>query len=150
VTQTSRFKAAIAFAGLTNFISEYGSFSPEVRYSDEAPEDRYIGAGVETRFGGISIGLHAPPWKTPALYLDNSPAMHVDKVNTPILMIHGDLDVVPIQAAEQFFSGLYRLNKTAQFVRYWGEGHNITRPANVIALWQRSYAWLDRHLSKEQ
>jgi len=148
ITQTNRFKAAIALAGLTNFISEYGIFSPEVRYSDEAPEDHYLGGGLETRFGGTSIGLDAPPWQEPELYVDNSPVMHVDKVNTPILMIHGDLDVVPIQSAEQFFSGLYRLNKTAQFVRYWGEGHNITRPANVADLWQRSYAWLDRFLKK--
>lgn len=148
ITQTDRFKAAIALAGLTNFTSEYGAFSPEVRYSDEAPEDHYLGGGLETRFGGINIGLDAPPWKEPGLYVDNSPVMHVDKVNTPILMVHGDLDVVPIQSAEQFFSGLYRLNKTAQFVRYWGEGHNITRPANVIDLWQRSYAWLDHYLSQ--
>lgn len=149
VTQTDRFKAAIALAGLTNFISEYGIFSPEVRYSDEAPEDHYLGGGLETRFGGISIGLDAPPWQEPELYVDNSPVMHVDKVNTPILMVHGDLDMVPIQSAEQFFSGLYRLNKTAQFVRYWGEGHNITRPANVADLWQRSYAWLDRFLKNQ-
>ena len=44
------------------------------------------------------------------------------------------------------FSGLYRLGKTARFVRYWGEGHVPASPANIRDMWNRIYEWLDKYL----
>jgi dipeptidyl aminopeptidase/acylaminoacyl peptidase len=82
------------------------------------------------------------------LYLRNSPLSYVERVETPVMIIHGDLDVaVPIEQAEQFFSALYRQNKRARFLRYWGEGHVLDSPANIQDMWQRIYAWLDEFLS---
>lgn len=65
-----------------------------------------------------------------------------DKVKTPVMLIHGDLDFIPIQQAEEFFTALLRQDKRAQFVRYKGEWHTISNRANVLDLWTRVAAWL--------
>jgi dipeptidyl aminopeptidase/acylaminoacyl peptidase len=41
---------------------------------------------------------------------------------------------------------LYRQNKRAEFLRYWGEGHVLEGPANIRDMWQRIYAWFDELL----
>lgn len=66
---------------------------------------------------------------------------------TPLLIVHGELDSVPMTQSEQFFTASYRQGKRAQFVRYWGEPHVLTSPANIEDLWMRIYEWLDEHLT---
>jgi dipeptidyl aminopeptidase/acylaminoacyl peptidase len=61
-------------------------------------------------------------------------------------MIQGDLDYIPLQQSEEFFTALYRQNKRAQFVRYWGEDHLLASPGNIRDLWRRIYAWFDFYL----
>ena len=58
------------------------------------------------------------------------------------MLIHGDLDFIPIQQAEEFFTALYRQDKRAVLVRYQGEWHTIANRPNVLDLWQRIGAWL--------
>ena len=62
------------------------------------------------------------------------------------MIIQGDMDYVAMQQGEQFFMSLYRQNKRAQFLRYWGEGHVLEGPANIRDMWQRIYAWFDELL----
>lgn len=62
------------------------------------------------------------------------------------MIIQGDMDYVAMQQGEQFFTALYRQNKRAVFVRYWGEGHILDSPANIRDMWQRIYAWFDEFL----
>ena len=147
ITQTNRFRAAVALAGPTDWGSYYGEFLLNKRYTDtplEFPRSMYETEGTS----GSSQGVGMPPWKNKELFLRNSPLSYVDKVETPLMIIHGDMDVaVPIEQAEQFFSALYRQNKRAQFVRYWGEGHVLDSPANIRDMWQRIYAWLDELLT---
>ena len=61
---------------------------------------------------------------------------------TPLMLVHGDLDFVPIQQSEEFFTALYRQDKRAVFVRYQGEWHTIANRPNVLDLWQRFSFWL--------
>jgi dipeptidyl aminopeptidase/acylaminoacyl peptidase len=85
-----------------------------------------------------------PPWKDWGRYLRNSPIFYVDRVQTPLLIVHGDMETaVPIEQAEEFFRALYRQGKRARFVRYWGEGHVLASPANIRDFWHQTYAWLD-------
>jgi dipeptidyl aminopeptidase/acylaminoacyl peptidase len=63
-----------------------------------------------------------------------------------LMIIQGDLDYVPIAQGEEFFSALYRQNKRAAFVRYWGEEHIVQSPANIRDMWARIYDWFDRFL----
>ena len=66
-------------------------------------------------------------------------------VNTPIMLIHGDLDPVNISQSEEAFSALYRQNKDVVFVRYWGEEHSINSPVNIRDMWTRVFAFLEEH-----
>jgi Prolyl oligopeptidase family/TonB-dependent Receptor Plug Domain len=85
--------------------------------------------------------LMAPPYADFDRYLRNSPIFRVEQVDTPLLMLHGDLDYVPIEQAEEFFTLLGRQGKRARFVRYWGEGHVLQSPANFEDFWQRVFVW---------
>lgn len=58
------------------------------------------------------------------------------------MLMHGDVDYIPVQQAEEFFTALYRLDKRAKLVRYAGEWHTITARANVLDLWRRLDDWL--------
>jgi len=140
VTQTNRFKAAIAIAGISDFISDYGTFSVGSRYEPYSQENLYLPAGTESGWGHMG----SPLWKDWSRYQRNSPLSYIDRVQTPLLIIHGDLDpVVPIEQSEEFFTALYRQGKRARFIRYWGEEHVLDSPANIRDFWNQAYAWLD-------
>jgi len=146
VTQTGRFKAAVALAGLSDLVSLYGQFDARVRY-EPYPHERYFQMSI-AESGQIRMGN--PPWKDAGRYLRNSPLFYVDRVTTPLMIVQGDMDYVAMQQGEQFFTALYRQGKRAAFVRYWGEGHVLRGPANIRDMWQRIYAWLDEFLKPEQ
>lgn len=140
VTQTHRFRAAIAIAGFTDLVSWYGSFTTGRRYG-EAPHQYYY-APLLLEGGFMNTSLYHDP----ARYMRNSPLSYVGHVTTPLLLIHGDLDGIPIQQAEEFFTALHRLGRPARFIRYWGEGHNFQSPANIANLWDQIFTWLDRYV----
>jgi dipeptidyl aminopeptidase/acylaminoacyl peptidase len=140
ITQTKRFKAAAALAGFSDLMSMYGEFDPTQRYTPFAHEDSFRMWQAETLFMG------GPPWKDEQKYIRNSPIYYVERVATPVLIIQGDLDFVPLQQGEEFFTALYRQNKRAEFVRYWGEDHILNSPANIKDMWRRLYAWFDQFL----
>ena len=145
VTLTNRFHAAIALAGTANLTSSYGTFDPRFRYTDYAYENMF--GPIHTESGQGRMG--GAPWADLWRYLRNSPYFFVDRVQTPIMFIHGDQDYVPIQQAEEFFVALYRLGKRARFVRYWGEGHVLQSPANIRDMWGQILKWLDENLPCE-
>lgn len=139
ITQTNRFKAAIAMAGIADWISLYGTFDPRHRYDEFAHENPFHPALMET--GQTRMGN--PPWQDLGRYLKNSPLFYVDRVETPLLIIQGDMDYVPLTQGEEFFTALYRQGKRARFVRYWGEGHLVNSPANIRDFWNQVFAWFD-------
>jgi dipeptidyl aminopeptidase/acylaminoacyl peptidase len=145
VTQTGRFKAALAMAGYTDLFSQFGRLDPRYRFSD-VPNPLwgpFIVEGQQPRMG-------VPPWKDIDRYVRNSPYLHVDKVTTPLLMIHGDLDSLPLSEAEQFFVALNRMGKRAKLVRYLGEGHSFESPGNVLNMYEHILGWLDEFLLNRQ
>ncbi len=89
-----------------------------------------------------AMGMSGPPWKEPDRYRENSAIYRADKVETPLLLIHGELDFIPIQQAEEFFTALFRQDKRVTLLRYAGEGHTIVDRTNVLDLWQRLEKWL--------
>jgi hypothetical protein len=139
VTQTQRFKAAAAFAGPSDLISLYGQFAALDRYTDRPQENHLQQVFMES--GQTRMGN--PPWKDLGRYLRNSPIFYVERVQTPLLIVQGDLDFVGIEQGEEFFTALYRQGKRAEFVRYWGEGHTIQQPDNVRDMWKRIFAWFE-------
>lgn len=148
IAQTDRFKAAIAIAGIYDFQSHYGV----QRISDRlAAEFDGLYFDLDAPIGNVETdqtGLGAPPWRDPERYRRNSPLMYVESVRTPVMLMHGDLDyTVSMTQSEELFTALYRLNKDATFVRYWGEGHDLpVSPANIRDYWARTFHWYDEHI----
>lgn len=144
VTQTNRFRVAVSICGISNLVSQWGVFGTldrRSRYDDYAHEDPFRMWNVET------IDMGGPPWKEFGRYLRNSPITYVDRVQTPVLIIHGDLDHdIPLEQSEEYFTALYRQNKRARFIRYWGEAHTLMSPANVRDMWAQILAWFDEFL----
>ena len=93
---------------------------------------------LEQGFGGLG----GDPWTMSERYRDNSSLLRADKVETPLMLIHGDLDFVPIQQAEEFFTALLRRDKRAVLLRYAGEEHGLVGRQNVLDVWRRMSDWL--------
>src|SRR3546814_4143321 len=94
--------------------------------------------------------MGVPPWRDPQRYIDNSPLFWAHQIETPLLLIHGDLDFVNVNEAEQLFAALHRQGKDVQLVRYWGEGHTYLSPGNIIDMWDRIFAFLAECLGTER
>ncbi len=137
ITQTNRFKAAVALGGLTNLVSGYGQFDTASRY-DDYPNQKSSNQALVIE---SVLSLRLPPWDDMERYLRNSPTTYVSRVQTPLMIIQGDLDGIPIEQGEEFFMALQRQGKRAEFVRYWGEGHVFQSPANIRDVWERIFAW---------
>jgi dipeptidyl aminopeptidase/acylaminoacyl peptidase len=145
VTQTNHFKAAVAIAGFVDLTSHYTQFTATARgYPGIEHEKSDNWSEIET--GPITIGV--PPYDDHPRFWRNSPLAYVDRVNTPLLLIHGEYDIRgPIGQAESFFYSLYRQGKTARLLRYWGEDHGLAQsPANVRDIFGESVRWFDKYL----
>jgi dienelactone hydrolase len=149
ITQTARFRSAIASAGFSDFVSLYGTLYGQYRYGDAGrPEAGQLLRMLQLERG--VGGLGGPPWVEPDRYRENSAVLKADKVSTPLMLIHGDLDFIPIQQDEEFFTALYRQDKRAIMVRYQGEWHTITNRANVLDMWRRFGDWLTETMAPRQ
>jgi dipeptidyl aminopeptidase/acylaminoacyl peptidase len=144
ITLTSRFKAAVSFDGYADLISVFGTFGPlgVAGRFQEGPLDLF--SVSETESGQAKMG--GPPWRYPEKYIRHSPIFAVEKVTTPVLIVQGDWDYVPLEQGEEFFTALWRLKKPARFVRYWGEGHWRNSYANKINELHEVLNWLDHYL----
>ena len=84
--------------------------------------------------------LGGTPWQSRDRYIENSPVFYLDRVQTPLLLLHGELDnAVPSFLADEIFTGLRGLEKWAMYVKYEGENHD---PAaweyeNQVDYWER-------------
>jgi dipeptidyl aminopeptidase/acylaminoacyl peptidase len=139
ITSTRRFRTAVAFSSSADYISMYGTF----RFWDRYRAESHLALATPKMAEAGQDRLGGTPWGDLWRYLKNSPVFYVDRVTTPVLLIHGDQNDMPIEGVEEFFTGLHRLGKRARFVRYWGEGHVIFSPANIRDMWQQIFAWLD-------
>ncbi len=133
VGHTDRFKAAVTMRCLSNFLSFYGT-------SDIGPW-----------FGERE--LDGSPRDQMQRYWELSPLAHVENVQTPILILHGEQDLrCPQEQAEQWFVSLRRLGKTAEFVRFPEESHDLSRggrPDRRLLRLGRIVEWFDRYLGAE-
>lgn len=126
ITQTTRFKAAMVGAGITNVWSMYGT--------NDIPN--YLG----TFFGGI------PGKETQALYLERSAMSHVDKVTTPTLILHGASDErVPTGQALELHRALKDRGKVTELVFYPREGHGLQEYQHQRDRLERIHAWITKY-----
>ncbi len=112
VTKTDIFKAAETGAPVPNMISAYGGIRWWTGLSRQFQYEH-----TQSRIGGT-------PWEYPIRYMENSPIFNIDKINTPLLIMHNDADGhVPWYQGIEFFVSLRRLGKPSWFLNYNGEPH---------------------------
>lgn len=143
LTQTGRFQAAVAVAPIADLALYHSGLGPLTRYQPNAQALSY-NSMAELEDGGLAWSLGADPYRDFERYRRNSPVAYLDAVTTPVLLVHGDLDPVVIQHSESVYMGLHRLGKPVALLRYFGEGHNLSSPANIRDLWVRMLDWYDR------
>jgi dipeptidyl aminopeptidase/acylaminoacyl peptidase len=136
ITQTTRFKAAVSCNGFGDLVSYYGHMAANGNAANvESLEDGYM------KLGG-------PPWVRSQRYIEQSPVFHLDRVETPLLMVIGSLDYVPPGNIGEVFVGLRRMGKEAEFAVYEGDGHwaAIWGYANAVDYCNRIIDWFDTHI----
>ncbi len=90
-------------------------------------------------------------WEYRERYIANSPTFYLDRVETPLLIIHGSRDIgVPVFLAEELFVSLRRLGKEVEFARYDGEAHQILGYANRLDCLERMVNWFDQKLKNDR
>lgn len=120
VTQTDFFKAAEAGAPVSNMTSAYGGIRWGSGLSRMFQYER-----TQSRLGGSL-------WERPIRYIENSPLFFLDKVRTPLLIMHNDEDgAVPWYQGIELFVGLRRLERPAWMIVYNEQPHWPVTDANI-------------------
>ncbi len=92
-------------------------------------------------------------WEAPEVYFAMSPFMHADKVNEPILLVHGDSDsnpgTFPMQS-ERFYNALKGLGKTARLVVLPHESHSYRARESLLHLMWETEEWLRRYVKERE
>jgi dipeptidyl aminopeptidase/acylaminoacyl peptidase len=138
---SDRFAAVIARNGWTDLTSHY--FGPPGIYSILDPD--YFGSEF-IRYeaeAGSEFGIGVTPFENPDVYLRNSPVFLAPGINAPVLLIHSDMDSFSMEQFDEMYSALLRAGKDARYVRYWGEGHGPSSPANIRDMWTRFDAFME-------
>lgn len=91
-------------------------------------------------------------WEAPEIYFAMSPFMHADKVNEPILLIHGEADnnsgTFPIQSI-RYYNALKGHGKTARLVMLPHESHGYRARESVLHMLWETNNWLDKYVRPE-
>ena len=130
IAQTIRFKAAISSGGYGNWIGNYGQMRRD-----------------GSTYGETKLG--STPWQSRDRYIENSPVFYLDRIQTPLLLLHGELDnAVPSFLADEIFVGLRSLGKWVMYVKYEGESHAPAdwEYANQVDYWNRMITMFDTFL----
>jgi len=125
VTQTTRFKAAVSGAPMTDLASEFGT--------ETGPE-------YDEWFYGV-------PYEKPDGFIRSSPITHVRQAKTPTLLLQGESDVTdPIGQSQQFYRALKHYGVETDLVLYPREGHGLREEKHLIDRLNRVVAWYEKHL----
>jgi acylaminoacyl-peptidase len=126
VTQTRRFKAAVAGAGISDWLSYYGENSIDQWMIP------YFGASV---------------YDDPAVYAKSSAIDFIKQARTPTLIVVGDRDgECPAPQSFEFWHALRDLHVPTQFVVYPNEGHGFVNPAHRRDVLERAVEWFAHYM----
>ncbi len=126
VTQTNRFKAAVAGAGIANWQSYYG----------ENSIDRWM-----IPYFGKSV------YDDPSVYAKSAPITFIKDVKTPTLVVVGERDgECPAPQSYEFWHALNTLGISTELVVYPGEGHAFRQPDHKRDVMERTAEWFEKYL----
>ncbi|HET8922530.1 MAG TPA: prolyl oligopeptidase family serine peptidase [Candidatus Acidoferrum sp.] len=137
IAQTTRFKAAAMSGGTGDLVASYGEMHKD--------GSTYQVSIMETGQGSMG----GTPWQFRDRYIENSPFFHLDRIETPLLILHGaDDQAVASLRGDEVFVGMRRLGKEAEYARYEGEDHTPLdwSYSNQLDYCARLIAWFDRYL----
>ncbi len=140
LTQTDRFKAAICRAGYANLIGRNGML-----------DDNGWAYGVTADKAAAESRITGSPWQQREAYLAESPFFHLDRVTTPLLLVHGSNDsAAHVSLADEVFVGLRQLGRKVEYARYEREQHveRFWSYPNQRDHLHRALSWFDQHLKK--
>ncbi|MDD2192623.1 MAG: prolyl oligopeptidase family serine peptidase, partial [Bacteroidales bacterium] len=87
------------------------------------------------------------PWNRRDIYVDRSPLFNAHKINTPILLLHGDSDTnVPVGESIQMYNALKILGKDVEFITVKGENHGIVDYEKRLKWNNTIYAYFAKYL----
>lgn len=127
-TLTDIFAAAVSHAGISNVTSYWGEGNWGYSYNVVAAPESY-------------------PWNNPELYTRQGSLFNADKIHTPLLLLHGNVDTnVPVGESIQLFNALRILGREVEFIQVDGENHYIAN-YDKRKLWHNAtMAWFAKHL----
>jgi dipeptidyl aminopeptidase/acylaminoacyl peptidase len=126
VTQTNRFKAAVAAAGISDWLSYYG--------------ENGIDAWMIPYFGKSA-------YDDPAVYAASSAINYMHNVKTPTFAYVGEHDIeCPAPQTQEFWHAMKAMNVPTSVMIYPGEGHGLRDPEHRADAQQRTLAWFDKYL----
>lgn len=128
VTRTDLFSAAVSHAGISSISSYWGEGYWGYLYSSEATAESF-------------------PWNRKDIYVDQSPLFSADKVNTPLLLLHGNADTnVPPGESRQLYTALKLLGRDVELVEVDGQNHHILEYKKRIRWTKTIIAYFDKYL----
>lgn len=134
IVQTKRFKVAVDMDGSGDFVGAYGAMGKD---------------GTAFGIGSVEskVTMGGTPWQYRERYVENSPFFYLDRVETPLLIVHvaGDPAVASF-LGDQVFVGLRRLRKEVEYAKYEGESHSPSGYADNLDCYSRVLAWFDKYL----
>ena len=138
-TRTNLFSAIESGAPVVNMFSAYGG----IRWGS--------GMARSFQYEHTQSRLGATPWSSPLRYLENSPLFTMDKVQTPILIMHNDADGhVPWYQGIEYFVAMKRLGKPCWLLNYTGEPHWPMHMANRIDFQRRMFQFFNHYLKNQK
>ena len=137
-TQTDLFAAIESGAPVVNMFSAYGG----IRWGS--------GLARSFQYEHTQSRLGATPWNGYDIYKENSPLFEMDKVTTPILILHNDHDGhVPWYQGIEYFVAMKRLGKPCWMLNYPNEPHWPMKLANKVDFQKRMMQFFNHFLKKE-
>jgi dipeptidyl aminopeptidase/acylaminoacyl peptidase len=137
-TRTNLFAAIESGAPVVNMISVYGG----IRWTS--------GLNRSFQYEHSQSRIGKSIWESPLRYIENSPVFTLDKIQTPILIMHNDDDgAVPWYQGIEFFTGLRRLQKPAWLLNYNEADHWPTKLRDKEDFQIRLAQFFDHYLKEK-
>jgi dipeptidyl aminopeptidase/acylaminoacyl peptidase len=126
ITQTNRFKAAVAAAGISNWESYYGE------------------NGID---GWLLPYFGASVYDDPAVYARSSAINFIHNAHTPTFAYVGERDIeCPASQTVEFWHAMKAVGVPTSIMIYPGEGHGLRDPAHAEDAMQRTLQWFEKYV----
>jgi dipeptidyl aminopeptidase/acylaminoacyl peptidase len=133
IGHTDRFKAAVTMRCVSNMASIFGTGDLDWILTIDS--------------------MDAVPWKNLDRLMERSPITYVERMTTPLLILHGDRDLrCPISEGEQLFTALKLLGREVRMVRFEGQSHDLSRsghPRSRVIRMRHIVSWFISHIRTE-